>query len=100
MINPVCESVPGAPKRLRDQKIILGGFRQSAALFTFGEDGGVKPLAKGIRKLVKLMAPVDLDGFAGCVQRNDAVFTTTKVFFQILTQLGGYFVVDKVIELG
>ncbi len=59
----------------------------------------MEPFAESIRKLVQFVAPVDLNGFARCVQRNDAMFTTTEVFFQILSQLDRYLVVDEVIEL-
>lgn len=59
----------------------------------------MEPFPESVRELIQLMAPVNLNCFARCVQSNYAVLTIAQVCFQIRSQLSGYLIVDEVIEL-
>ena len=72
--------------------------RFSAAFLAPLHDRLVQPLAEAHRHLVHLVGPVNLDRLARGAQCNFAVLAAAQMFLQIGAHLGGYRIVDQVIE--
>ena len=85
-------SVTEAAKRVCRE----GAFSAVAAL---GQDRVVQPFAQILRKLVQLVAAVDLDRLARRVQRDLAVLALTQMFLQIGAQRNRRILIEHVIEL-
>jgi hypothetical protein len=72
----------------------------SAALFAAGHDGGVEALAETGGEIVNFVGAVDLDGLAGGVEGDFAVFAAAHVLLECGSGFGGYRVVDEVVKKG
>jgi len=71
-----------------------------AAFFAAGHDGGVEAVAEAGGEIVNLMGAVNLDGLAGGIEDDLAVAAFAEVGLQLGADLGGYRVVDQVVEQG
>ena len=60
-----------------------------------GHDGGAETCGEVFRKVVMLLAAVDVDGLAGGVDDDFAVMAASEVFFDFGEQLG----VDLTVEV-
>jgi hypothetical protein len=71
--------------------ILSGGFLSRLAATAFRHNGIVEAGSEALRKLVKLIIAVNLDGFFGRIHDHVAFFAPMKVFieldFQILADL-------------
>lgn len=70
-----------------------------SALFALGQDGLLQSLPKFIRKLIDDVFPVDLDRFAGSVERDDAMLASAQMLFELGPHWNGYVVVNQVVQL-
>ena len=70
----------------------------SAAFFAAGHDGGMEAFAEAGGHLVDLVGAVDLDGLAGGAEGDFAVLAAAQVLLQVGTHLGGYRIVDQIVE--
>jgi len=74
--------------------------QQSTASLAAGHNGGVEALAKAGGQVIDLMGAVDLDGLAGGVENDFAVLAVAQMGLEFGARLGGYGVVDQVVEKG
>lgn len=72
--------------------------KNSAPFFAAGKYGGADAIKEFRRRLVDLPVAINLDGFARGVEGNLAVLAAAKVFLEVSAHLGGYRVVDQIIE--
>src|SRR6266568_1128290 len=72
----------------------------SAAFFAAGHYGGVQAFTEAGGHVVNLVGAIDLDGLAGGVEGDLAVIATLQVFLEVRSHLGGYRVVDQIVEQG
>src|ERR1035437_3656790 len=72
--------------------------QRSAALFAAGHDGGVEAFAEAGGEGVNLVGAIDFDGLARGVEDHLAVAAAAQVRLQFRARLGGYRVVDQVVE--
>ena len=82
------------------RRCISGKMQMLAAFFAPFHDGFVEAVAKSRRHLVDLVGAIDLDGFAGSVQRDLAVLAALQMLLEIGAHLAGDAVVDQVVEHG
>jgi len=71
---------------------------ESAALLAAGHDSGVEAVAQAGGQVVDFVRAVDFDGLAGGVEDDLAVATSAQMRLQFGACIGGYRVVDEVIE--
>lgn len=70
----------------------------SATLFAARHYGGVEALAKTGGHFVDLLVLIDLNGLAGCAERDFAVLAAAQMFLQVSTHVGSYRVVDQIVK--
>ncbi len=72
----------------------------SAAALALSKNRQLQAFAQGNWQLVKFVAAVDLNGFTGSAQCDDAMLTSAQVLFQVSSQGDGYSFVDQIVKFG
>jgi len=73
--------------------------RPPLAVSALRQNGLLQPLPHIVRKLINLMAAIDLNRLPRRAQRNLAVLASSQMLFQVGPQRNSHFVIDQIVQL-